>query len=274
MIKSKKLNVATILMLLCTNMSAVGAEIDLGATINKQNACFLLEDLGTGKKLVEYNKPRCDLRVPPQSSFKFPAAIMGFEAGVLTSADQAIKWDGTKHSRAVDNQDQTQKTWMSNSSIWVTRWLMPQLGIKTIDKYLNDFKYGNKDFSGGMDKAWVSSTLKISAYEQLDFLKRFWHGQLSITKKTQDQVKEVLFISKSPGGALLYGKTGTGCINGTACMNQPDKMLGWFVGFVVNGKSSYAFVANAEDLESEKEPAGPRLRKKVTTLLEQMKLLN
>ncbi len=151
---------------------------------------------------------------------------------------------------------------------------MPQLGQKVINNYLDDFKYGNKDFSGGLDKAWVSSTLKISGYEQLEFLKNFWVGKLSISKKTYDFSKEVMLIKTYPKGSLLYGKTGTGCLQGTACMSQPDKMLGWFVGFVVNGRDTYAFSANAADLKSEREAAGPRMRSSVISILEQLNLLN
>ena len=151
---------------------------------------------------------------------------------------------------------------------------MPQLGQKAIDNYLKDFNYGNKDFSGGLDRAWVSSTLKISGYEQLEFLRNFWTGKLAVSKKAHDLAKGALFIKKYPGGGLLYGKTGTGCLQGTSCMSQPDKMLGWFVGYVVNGSSTYAFAANSADLQPEKEPAGPRMRNTVISLLEHMKLLN
>ena len=262
------------MLLLSINLPALATQIDLNSAFQDRDACFLLEDLATGKKVVEHNVERCKVQVPPQSSFKFPAAIMGFESGILQDFEQVIKWDGTKHSRAADNQDQTPKTWMSNSSIWVTRWLMPQLGQKQIDKYLLDFKYGNRDFSGGLDKAWVSSSLKISGYEQLEFLRYFWQGKLAISKKTQDLSKEVFFIKKYSNGALLYGKTGTGCLQGQACMSQPDKMLGWFIGAVVSSGNTSLFAANAADLKPVKEPAGPRMRDTVIRLLEQLNLLN
>jgi beta-lactamase class D len=260
-------------LLLSENLTALPAQIDLNSAFKDRDACFIVEDLSSGKKQVEHSPARCSKQVPPQSSFKFAAAIMGFESGILNDVDQVIKWDGTKHSRAEDNRDQTPKSWLSNSSIWVTRWLMPQIGLNQITAYLSNFNYGNKDFSGGMDKAWVSSSLKISGYEQLDFLKRFWQGKLAIKKKTYDLSKDVFFIKKYPNGAILYGKTGTGCLEGESCMSQPDKMLGWFIGAVENGGSIHIFVANAADLVPQSQPAGPRMRETVISLLEKMNIL-
>ena len=40
--------------------------------------------------------------------------------------------------------------WMSDSVKWVTEWIMPQLTEKTIQGFLNDFQYGNRDFPEGL----------------------------------------------------------------------------------------------------------------------------
>jgi beta-lactamase class D len=84
--------------------------------------------------------------------------------------------------------------------------------------------------------------------------------------------KKIIYIRKLGLGSELYGKTGTGCLVGRECMDRPDKMLGWFVGILKNGSKEYAFAANASDLKPEKAPAGPRLRKTVTSILEKMGL--
>jgi beta-lactamase class D len=75
---------------------------------------------------------------------------------------------------------------MSNSVKWVTEWIMPQLGNDSIEFYLNSFNYGNKDFSGGPKDAWVSSSLKISAHEQIRFLSKLWEGKLEVSSRATE----------------------------------------------------------------------------------------
>lgn len=79
--------------------------------------------------------------------------------------------------------------------------------------------------------------------------------------------KEIIFVGDLGKTLKLYGKTGTGCLEGRECMSRPDKMLGWFVGVVQNGSKEYAFATNASDLTPEKIPAGPRLRQTIIDLL-------
>jgi beta-lactamase class D len=93
-----------------------------------------------------------------------------FENKILKDDNQIIKWDGEKHDRSELNKDQTPYTWMSNSAIWVKSWIVPQLGKEAIQGFLEKFSYGNKDFTGPGKEPWQTSSLKISAHEQLDFI--------------------------------------------------------------------------------------------------------
>ena len=248
----------------------IHANADFKKLFENRDACFLITDFKTGNIIAEHNPTRCQLRLPPYSSFKIPASLMAFEKGVFKDENQVIKWDGVKRDRAEINQDLTPMTFMSTSAKWVTEWIMPQLGEKTIQSFLETFKYGNKDFSGGMKTAWVSSSLKINAYEQVDFLTNFWHEKLA-SKRATDLTKKVMFIKKL-GNAELYGKTGTGCVKGHDCMSRPGKMNGWFVGVLKNGEKTYVFAGNATDLKNQPTPGGPRMRDTTIEILNQMGL--
>lgn len=197
---------------------------------------------------------------------------MAFEKGIIKDENQIIKWDGVKRDRAEINEDQTPHTWMSNSAKWVTEWIMPQVGIEAIQSFLNAFIYGNKDFSGGFKDAWVSSSLKISAHEQIAFLSNLWNYKLGLSSRATDLTKKIIFIKKLGKNAELYGKTGTGCLVGHACLDRPDKMMGWFVGVIKNDRNSYVFAGNASDLKSQGPPAGPRMRQTTIEILKQMGL--
>lgn len=225
--------------------------------------CFKLIQISSGQVVEEINSKLCAQRYSPNSTFKIPLALMGFEKGLLTTEDQVIKWDGKKHSRTELNQDQTPRTWMDRSVVWVSQWLTPQLTEPVIQKFLKDFNYGNQDFSGGLSKAWLDSSLKISPDEQITFLSQLWNGTLSLSAATTEKTKKILFIQRLDSGAELYGKTGTGCLS-QGCDKKPGLMQGWFVGFLKTKKEAYAFAAYSADQKKHSEPAGPRLRKSVT----------
>jgi beta-lactamase class D len=247
------------------------AEVDFTKSFSDRDACFIIADLETKKIIVEHNPKRCKERFSPCSTFKVPAALMAFDKGILKNKNQVVKWDNIKRGRHEDNQDQTPTSWMSNSVKWVTEWVMPQIGEKSIQHFLEVFNYGNKDFSGGMKDAWVTSSLKISAHEQMAFVSKMWKGHLPISPKATELTKKIMFIKKI-GNSELYGKTGTGCLVGRGCMEKPGKMLGNFIGILRSGSKTYVIAANASDLKDQVRPAGPRLRNTTIEILKGMGL--
>ncbi|OYZ17812.1 MAG: hypothetical protein B7Y39_14665 [Bdellovibrio sp. 28-41-41] len=252
---------------------SANAEFNFEKIFHDRDACVLISELETGKVLAEYNPQRCKERFTPCSSFKIAASLMAFEKGILKDENQTIKWDGVKRGRPEENRDQTPFTWMSDSVKWVTEWIMPQVGEKDIKQFLSNFNYGNTDFSGGLKDAWVTSSLKISAHEQSSFIAKLWKEELPISKKTMNLTKKIIFIKKIDGSEL-YGKTGTGCLVGHACMNRADKMIGNFVGILKSGSKTYVFAANASDLKDQEQPAGPRLRNATIEIVKGMGLVS
>jgi beta-lactamase class D len=260
-----------ILSFLFVSSSALAA-VDFKKIFEDRDACFLISNLRTGKSLAEFNRARCEKRISPYSTFKIAAALMGSEKGILKNENQTIKWDGVKRGRPEIDQDLTPLTWMSESAKWVTEWIMPRVGSESIQSFLDRFNYGNKDFSGGLKDSWVSSSLKISAPEQIAFLSNFWNDKLALSKRTTELTKKIIFIKKLGKSAELYGKTGTGCVIGHACMERPDKMIGWFTGILTSGQDVYVFAGNATDLKPQGPPAGPRMRKATIEILKQLEL--
>jgi beta-lactamase class D len=248
-------------------------DAEIKTMFGERDGCLLIADLKTGKVLSEYNPKRCRERFSPCSSFKIAAAVMAFDKGILKDENQVVRWDGIKRDRAEINKDLTPFTWMSESAKWVTEWIMPQLGMETIKHFLSAFSYGNQDFSGGQKDSWVTSSLKISAHEQVEFLRKLWTNQLPVSKRAVDLTKKIILIKKLGTKSELYGKTGTGCVAGHACMDRPDKMLGWFVGVLKSDSHEYVFAANGSDLVDQSDPGGPRMRKTTIEILEKMELV-
>jgi beta-lactamase class D len=198
------------------------------------DACFLAWDLRQGRLVGRHGTDRCQLRLPACSTFKVPLALMAFDAGFLKDEDTLLEWDKVQRPIESWNRDHTARSWMANSVVWYSQRLTPQLGPERIQRYLDGFGYGNRDFSAGLTSAWLTisksdsdpgkGSLRISALEQLEFLKRLWRGELPVSPGALAKTKALLLLETSPGGFTLHGKTGSG---------YPDDLkgdFGWFIG--------------------------------------------
>ena len=234
--------------------------VDWAQAFKDKEACFLLLDLKTGKTTVERGEGRCAERVFAASTFKIPVALMAFDQGLLKNEDALIKWDHWDRKNPYWNRDQTPKTWLKYSTVWVTQRLIQKLGPEKLKTYLADFRYGSQDMSGGLTSAWLNSTLKISPEEQLDFLKRFWTGKIAASPQAVDLVKKSLEPEPSERGAVLQGKTGTGFLDGKS--RPGGREVGWYVGHLARADGEYLVVTSFSDAvkPADKRPAGERAK--------------
>lgn len=195
----------TIILSLGLLAGSAGADVFGG-----RKGCFLLIDL-KNNRVVE--QAGVNKRLPPCSTFKVAAAVMGFDAKILTP-DRLFRWNGIKDSRPEVNQDQTAASWMERSVVWVTQVLTTELGMKKVKGYLTRFAYGNQDFSGGLTRAWLTSSLLIDSREQARFMTDLWREKLPVSTHAQQWTKRILVVQKSDK-SRLSGKTGSGVWEGT-----------------------------------------------------------
>jgi beta-lactamase class D len=105
-------------------------------------------------------------------------------------------------------------------------------------EYVRRLRYGNEDASGPLNGFWLNSTLKISADEQVEFLKRFYKEELPVSKRSLQIVKEIITLEETPG-YKLSGKTGGGPLG-------ENRFLGWFVGYLETQDGTYIFATEIE----------------------------
>lgn len=270
--------------LLCTNISAKTTQ-KYDELFKDYNACFLLYNLNEHKIVSEYNPNNyCNQRLSPNSTFKIPLSLMAFDQGIINQKT-IFKWDGKKGVLAEHDRDQTPNSWLKYSVLWVSQQITPQLGYVRIKHYLADFNYGNQNFNGdpgknnGITHAWLSSGLKISAMEQLNFLKSMLSNKLPVSNEAVLNTKENLYIGKLENGADYFGKTGSGRHGRNERLSNPSKLRdGWFVGFIQQGNQQYIFVSNLTDKKVQAsidksdgglKPYGSQLLKPIT-----LKILN
>lgn len=213
-------------------------------------ACFLLYNVKTQQFEKTINPERCKTRYPAASTFKVPLAVMAFDARILKDENQTLKWDGKKDEfREVANQDHNARTWMKESIVWFSQRITPRLGRKKLQKYLDGFDYGNQDLSAGLTLAWLvrpngdAPALKISAYEQIEFMKKLWTNRLPASERAQKLTREITYLETSPNGFQLNGKTGSNFYNDDRKIH-----FGWFVAHLQKGDQEYITAANFTDL--------------------------
>ncbi len=208
-------------------------------------AAFVLYDVKRGT-YVRHNEARCRERFSPFSTFKIPNSLIGLDTGVIPDAEFVIKWDEKKYP-AFDRdtlpfsawwQDQTLRTALKRSVVWYYRELALKVGEKRMKEYVDRLDYGNEDTSGPLNGFWLGSSLKISADEQVEFLKRLYKEELPVSKRSMKIVKEIATLEETPD-YKLSGKTGGGSL-------AEGRFLGWFVGYLETKGDTYFFATEIE----------------------------
>lgn len=213
------------------------------------NGCFLLFNVKTNQFEKVIGEQRCREQLPACSTFKVPLAAMAFDSGVLKDENTVFKWNGKKDIREESNRDHNAKTWMRDSIVWYSQRITPKMGKKKFQNYLDQFNYGNKDLNGGITQAWLVSpassgpALKISGYEQIDFMKKLWTNQLPVSPRSMQLTRDITFIETSPNGFQLHGKTGSNFYD-----KERKIHLGWFISHLQKGDQEYIVVTNLSDL--------------------------
>ena len=187
---------------------------------------FVSLDLRTGKRF-RVNPDGCSTRFAPFSIFEIPASLIGLETGVVSEPDRA--WQ----------QDQTLRTALSRSIGWYFSEVAIRVGEPRMKRWLATFDYGNQDVSGGLDRFWLGSSLRISPDEQVEFLARLQREEFGVARRNLDLVKEVL-TQESSAGTRMIAKAGS----------SPDGE-GWLVGWVesTGGGCVFALHLNSSSFE-------------------------
>jgi beta-lactamase class D len=211
----------------------------------------------------------CDTRVTPASTFKVPLAVIGFEAGFLVDERTPTlpfrqgyaDWGGAAWTRANDPSG-----WMVNSVLWYSRAITTELGAATMQRFVRDLRYGNADFSGdpgadnALDRAWISSSLKISPAEQVGFLARLMRRDPPVSRRAQDMAVRLLETHALAGGWTATGKTGSAYPRNADGTFNRSRGWGWYVGWMTRGEQAFPFAHLRQDETRQSGPGGLRAR--------------
>ncbi|MDD7642883.1 MAG: BlaR1 family beta-lactam sensor/signal transducer, partial [bacterium] len=209
--------------------------VDLSSYFGAYEGSFVLYDLENDTWRI-HDMDRAALRVAPNSTYKIYAALFALEDDVITPENTFLAWDGKHYPFDTWNSDQTLRSAMSNSVNWYFQSLNEQLGTPSVQKHLQQIKYGNENMSGDFSSFSMESSLKISPIEQVELLTKLQNNSFDFAPENVNAVKDAICLSSSDTGSF-YGKTGTGRVNG-------QDVNGWFVGFAECADHTYFFATN------------------------------
>lgn len=234
----------------------------LAAPSAADNVCTVLADAASGKVLSQ--EGGCDRPAPPASTFKFPIALMGYDAGFLKTetAPRLPFKEGYADWREAWRTDIDPQSWMMESVVWYSQQITLALGMEKFAGYVAAFDYGNHDVSGdagkdnGLTRSWLSSSLRITPLEQVDFVGRFVRRELPVSAHAYEMTEAIIEKHDLPNGWTVSGKTGAGFSvkkDGTANRNRP---FGWYVGWATKGDRTVVFARLREFSKRQKMSPG------------------
>lgn len=221
-----------------------GAGIDPGAS------SLVIVRLSDNAQWIS-NPDRSAVRFPPASTSKIPHTLIALETGFATAKSE-FKWDGTERQFTMWNQDQTLASAYARSAVWVYQSITSSLGRETMTGWIKKFGYGNMDIGSPSDLTtyWLTGPLEISAYEQIDFLRKLVQDELPLSDETMTEARQIMLSDTGPGWKM-FSKTGW-------YMNDHTMDIGWFVGWLEVENidrevvDTYLFALNM-DLESDED---------------------
>lgn len=207
---------------------------------------FVLYDV-KNEHYYTYNDSLCKTRFNPFSTFKVLSTLIALESGTARDKNFTIKYDSIKFpSKPWMHNAVPQKFWFQDHDLqsalqysvnWFYLELHQIIGGTEMNYFIHRCNYGNGDISSGLNNFWMGGSLSISAFEQVEFLKKVYSGKLEgFGLNAQKQTKQIM-LNESTDQYKLYGKTGTGEV-------ENDNLIGWYIGFLETENNAFVFALN------------------------------
>lgn len=212
-------------------------QLNLSSNFGDYTGSFVLYDQATDKWNI-YNIDNASTRIPPNSTYKIYDALLGLESGIITPEHSTFTWNGEPCPFESWESDQDLTSAMHNSVNWYFQAIDSQAGFQSVKTFLQTINYGNQNTGTNLNLYWTDFSLKISPIEQVELLQNFYQNNFHFDSKNIQAVKKALLLSTTSSGSL-YGKTGTGRVNG-------KDVNGWFIGYIETSNNTYYFATNIQ----------------------------
>ena len=184
-----------------------------------------------------HNSRRSEIRFIPASTFKIPNTLIALEEGAVKNEKEVIKWDGIDKGFDAWNRDQTLETAFPVSCVWFYQELAKRVDNQKYLAHLKKLGYGNEKTGPDVTTFWLEGDLKISAKEQINFLKKLYAESLPYSKGNIKLLKKIMIVEENPQ-FTIRAKTGWAM--------RTDPQQGWYVGYVETKEQIWFFATNLE----------------------------
>jgi beta-lactamase class D len=239
-------------LLLLNPLMALAEDAEIAPLFEKQGVegTLVLASLATGEVII-HNEARAIQRFAPASTFKVLNTLIAVQEGVVQDKDSPFKWDGHVHEIPEWNRDQTLESAFRVSCVWCYQEIAERVGKEKYRHYLQAAEYGNLLQTFDLTTFWLEGTLRISALEQVAFIKKVVLRMLPFSPASYDTLRDIM-LAESAAGYSLYAKTGW------AVRTEPQ--IGWYVGYVETAQGTWFFATNI----TIRTPADLPLRQQLT----------
>ena len=216
--------------------AAASREEALSTALAGTGAAFVVRNIRTGETLRHEPELAAQPK-SPFSTFAIWSAAIALDVGEVPDLSFRLDWDAEKHPATGDWPEEWKRphdvrSAFKASAVWFFRELALRIGPERMGAVLRAVGYGNADVSGGIDRFWINSSLRIAAEEQVERLADLVEGRTTLSTRAVGLVREIMEIERGRG-MVLSGKTGGGRV--------ASGYEGWFVGTLVRPKDRFAF---------------------------------
>lgn len=197
-----------LILLLTMSTTAFAEDADIARLFNEKHirGTMIISSLD-GTTSYSHNDTRAATRMLPASTFKIPNTLIALEEGAIADEKQVLKWDGKTRDIASWNKDQTLESAFKSSCVWFYQELARNVGKERYTTWLTKLNYGNAQAGSEVDTFWLNGDLRISAVEQMAFLKLLYRREFPVKEASYELLRKIMVIEQTPA-YTLRAKTG------------------------------------------------------------------
>lgn len=188
-----------------------------------EDGCFEIYD--NNKEIASfYNKEGCAEQIKPLATFEVFNSLVALEIDAASDEQMVIKLDGITTPNPDWNQDLSMAQAFKYNAASYFEELAKRIGQNKMQYYLDTVHYGNATIGKELNNFWSNGSLKISADEQVGFMKRLYHSEIPAFSERSQRIVRGMMLQEEGKNYRLYYKS--------AEQKSANGNLAWLVGYV------------------------------------------
>jgi beta-lactamase class D len=172
---------------------------------------FALLENGTESFIIHNLSAYKDSAIAPLNTFFLIPTLIAIDKGYIQTNPQ---------------------TWLSTDAASSYHELIKKIGRASLIEAIDSLHYGKGLISADSTNFWNNNSLRITADEQLGFIKKLYFNQLYFQKRSQDLLKKMLLKEDNANYKLSY----------IATSDTTKNNASWVLGYIEENKHPYFFV--------------------------------